>query len=183
MSNVAPRYTDYEFPPYTYVPGVAVHPMRADGHQCLGPRYEPLDCFEEQWRECATYLWGIDLFNRGFYWEAHEAWEAVWRDMRRDSMAADWCKGLIKLAAAGVKIREGRIVGMKRHANRAAELFATVHEKYSDRFAGLSPDQLRQYAQSIASEFGTSSVFPFKVAANTHSPTAINVVSFALTID
>ncbi|TGQ49534.1 DUF309 domain-containing protein, partial [Mesorhizobium sp. M1C.F.Ca.ET.210.01.1.1] len=24
------------------------------------------------------FRWGIDLFNHGYYWEAHEAWEPLW---------------------------------------------------------------------------------------------------------
>ncbi|MER9007639.1 DUF309 domain-containing protein [Mesorhizobium sp. M0862] len=25
------------------------------------------------------FRWGIDLFNHGYYWEAHEAWEPLWQ--------------------------------------------------------------------------------------------------------
>ena len=32
----------------------------------------------EEWRDCEHYLYGVDLFNQGYWWEAHEAWEAVW---------------------------------------------------------------------------------------------------------
>jgi hypothetical protein len=47
-------------------------------------------------------------------------------------------KGLIKLAAAGVKAREGRTVGISRHAQRAAELFEGVQaETGNDHYLGL----------------------------------------------
>ena len=32
----------------------------------------------EQWHLCRPYLYGIDLFNDGYYWEAHEVWEGLW---------------------------------------------------------------------------------------------------------
>lgn len=46
------------------------------------------------------YLRGIDLFNHGFYWESHEAWEAVWISAGRRGSVADFLKALIKVAAA-----------------------------------------------------------------------------------
>jgi hypothetical protein len=26
-----------------------------------------------------AFLWGLDLFNHGYCWEAHEAWEGLWQ--------------------------------------------------------------------------------------------------------
>ncbi len=41
---------------------------------------------------------GIDLFNSGRYWDAHEAWEHVWMPDRRGTDAGFY-KGLIQVAA------------------------------------------------------------------------------------
>ena len=41
---------------------------------------------------------GIQLFNDGQYWEAHEAWEGAWMP-RRGSADADFYKGLVQVAA------------------------------------------------------------------------------------
>src|SRR5215472_13883840 len=41
---------------------------------------------------------GVDLFNRGLYWEAHEAWEHQWVPDRKGPDAAFY-KGLIQVAA------------------------------------------------------------------------------------
>ena len=71
---------------------------------------------------------GLDLFNFGYYWEAHETWEQIWHAAGRSGPLADFIKGLIKLAAAGVKARERRPEGVRRHALRAAELFSYVAE-------------------------------------------------------
>nr|WP_244447982.1 DUF309 domain-containing protein [Neorhizobium vignae] len=51
---------------------------------------------------------GQDLFNHGYYWEAHEAWEGLWQAAKRGSQLRAFLKGLILLSAAGVKIREGK---------------------------------------------------------------------------
>ena len=104
------------------------------------------------WNTCESYLWGIDLFNYGYYWEAHEAWEALWHAVGRSGTAADFCKGLIKLAAAGVKAREGRTVGVERHALRAKQLFDAVAAQLGDReqpFMGLLLQTLADYAQAL----------------------------------
>jgi uncharacterized protein len=41
---------------------------------------------------------GIELFNRGAYWEAHEAWEAEWMPDRKGPDSGFY-KGLIQVAA------------------------------------------------------------------------------------
>ena len=77
-------------------------------------------------------MWGCDLFNHGYYWEAHEAWEGLWHASGQRGVTADFLKGLIKLAAAGVKVREGRPAGVSRHAQRAIELFERVRSQIED---------------------------------------------------
>ena len=43
-------------------------------------------------------LAGVDLFNRGLYWEAHEAWEHEWVPDRKGPDSGFY-KGLIQVAA------------------------------------------------------------------------------------
>ena len=109
----------------------------------------------DDWRECEAYLWGIELFSGGYYWEAHESWEAVWHAVGRSGPVADFCKALIKLAAAGVKAREGRPDGVKRHAKRARELLHGVQAHLGegvDHFMGLRLDDLIQNAERVAKD-------------------------------
>jgi hypothetical protein len=80
----------------------------------------------DAWWECEEYLFGFDLFNAGYYWEAHEAWESCWHAVGRKGPAADLLKGLIRLAACGVKAREGRRDGVASHSAAAARLFRSV---------------------------------------------------------
>jgi len=68
------------------------------------------------------WLFPLDLFNGGFYWEAHEAWEGFWHALGRTSPEARFVQGLIHLAAAAVKIREGKPAGVRSHATRGREL-------------------------------------------------------------
>jgi hypothetical protein len=41
-----------------------------------------------------VFLWGLDLFNHGYYWEAHEAWEGLWQVADRDGPLRILIKGL-----------------------------------------------------------------------------------------
>jgi hypothetical protein len=132
-----PRYCpDRPLPPYSYVPGLAPHPMSDPRGHSFGwhePAPQPLD--EATYSDNAAYRYAIDLFNHGFYWEAHEVWESLWHAAGRHGTTADFLKGLIKLAAAGVKAREGKAAGVRQHAARAAELFSNVAEAVEFRRA------------------------------------------------
>jgi hypothetical protein len=58
----------------------------------------------EQWALLQPYLRGVDLFNRWYFWEAHEAWEPLWRAQPAASEAARFIQGLIGVAAALLKL-------------------------------------------------------------------------------
>jgi predicted metal-dependent hydrolase len=107
----------------------------------------PLD--PAHWQDSRAYLYGIDLFNHGYYWEAHEAWEGLWHQAGRQGLVADFLKGLIKLAAAGVKVREGVPRGVAVHAAGAADLFrqtAAVLGGNAEHFAGFTLRELLDFA-------------------------------------
>jgi len=72
------------------------------------------------------WLHALDLFNGGYAWEAHEAWEHFWNQLGRTTSEARLVQGLIHLAAACVKIREGKPQGVRRHTKRARELFGNL---------------------------------------------------------
>lgn len=133
-----------DLPPYTYVPGHAPHPISdPDGHM----REVSLP---DTWTHPQQLQWGRRLFEHGYYWEAHEAWEHLWLELGRTSPVALTVKGLIKLAASGVKCREGNAVGARRHASRAAELLAPAADPdlFADWNLHIARESARQLAQS-----------------------------------
>ncbi|PQO25393.1 hypothetical protein C5Y96_23930 [Blastopirellula marina] len=72
--------------------------------------------------------YGVDLFNHGFYWEAHEAWESAWIAYGRAGEQADLLRGLIHLAACGVKARQGSRHGVEIHAAKTIAILESVRE-------------------------------------------------------
>ena len=155
METPRPRFAPgLEFPPYTYVPGRAPHPVTDPRGHMFATTAEPVERPDALPR-CRTFLAGIDLFNHGYYWEAHEAWERLWIAAGRAGRMADFLKGLIKLAAAGVKVREGNRRGAERHLTRAAQLFAEVMETTAESSGaelGLNPGVLLEWARKPAPE-------------------------------
>jgi hypothetical protein len=87
-----------------------------------------------------AYLRGIDLFNFGYWWESHEAWEGLWRACGRRGPAADFLKGLIKLAAAGVKASTGtaRRCPLARPSGRGAVARHSSNPLLRSESAGVS---------------------------------------------
>ena len=137
----------HKLPEYTYVPGGSwPHPNRS-----ADKRHGPVPPIPEgDWRGSAAYLFGFALFNGGYYWEAHEVWESLWHAHGRKGPTADLLKALIKLAAAGVKVREGQPRGVATHARRAGDLFASVRSACGPTHAGLDLDACEAVAADLA---------------------------------
>ena len=171
---------DAPLPPYAYVSGRFPHPNRDIAGHSYGEAIPSIPPVEPQrWSECRSYLLGIDLFNHGYYWEAHEEWEAVWNAHQRRGPVADFVKGLIILACAGVKAREGRPEGVRRLSQRAAELFGQTRDTgfVTNGIAmGLSLDQLVDNARRLVaapeqvinvSDTSVEIVMPFSLTPQT----------------
>jgi uncharacterized protein len=69
-------------------------------------------------------LEGARLFNEGKYWEAHEAWEAVWREL--EGPPRIYLQGLIQASAAFHLLGIGRRDPAQRQARAAVEKLSSV---------------------------------------------------------
>jgi len=115
-----PRYTQCPFPPYRYLPfrPDIPHPR----NDPAGHSYHQEEAYQppfraEDWRNCEPYLYGVDLFNHGYWWEAHEAWESLWLAAGRETLAGLFIQGLIQIAGAQLK----RFSGIPRGAQLLTE--------------------------------------------------------------
>lgn len=80
---------------------------------------------------------GARLFNAGKYFEAHDAWEDLWRFLR--SPERDFFRGLINLAVALKKAHEGNPKGLQRLLDRADGMLAP----YAPTHRGIDIADLR----------------------------------------
>ncbi len=140
-------------PPYSYVPGGPwPHPLSSPQGHSFGRRLSKVDQISDhRGSSSPQFLRGIALFNSGYYWEAHEVWESLWHAHGRRGAPADLLKGLIKLAAAGVKVREGQEHGVRTHARRAGESFASARRLGGPVQFGLDIDEWIARAEDLAS--------------------------------
>src|SRR6201998_1574879 len=120
-SMLRPRWLPQKrLPPYAYLPGKNPHPVRDPaGHSY---HVEPIPFAAEVSLSSDAFLWGLDLFNHGYYWEAHEAWEGLGQVVDRDGPSRMLFEGSIVLSAAGIRPREGKHAATVRHTGRAAAL-------------------------------------------------------------
>jgi uncharacterized protein len=99
-----PRYTQIAFPAYRYVPGHNLHPRRDRGGHSFGrpePHTEALD--PAKWAASTVYLYGVDLYNFAYWWEAHESFEALWQLTDKEGPLGQTLQGLIQIAAGNLK--------------------------------------------------------------------------------
>lgn len=128
-----------EFPPYAFLPGRDPHPTRDPrGHSYSEGGEEPADYFEpERWAENEDYLHGVDLYNHGYLWEAHEAWEGLWHRAKHDALQAEFLQGLIQCAAASLKIPMEQPRGLARLAEIGTGRLERVARAGSPTYMGL----------------------------------------------
>jgi uncharacterized protein len=129
------RYTQVPFPPYRFIPGRNPHPIaHPQGHSYRLPGVEDPDVPfvpPEHWRESEAYLYGCDLYNHAYWWEAHEAWEGLWHHPTKGSAQREFLQGLIQVSACHLNLYLGRMDGVARlrqtsfeHFDRAMKLGA-----------------------------------------------------------
>ena len=141
------------FPAVAYVPHRHPHPSKHES--------AVLDAVPD-----VTHRYALDLFNHGYYWEAHESWEKLWRHHGPNSLEGRAFHGLIALAAAGVKAREGNSRGTGHHARRAAAIFRGLGDE-RPIVLGLSITVLVVFAEAIAADP------PSRPAANEAPPEVV----------
>jgi hypothetical protein len=145
-STMTRRYSTAALPPYRYVPGESPHPVLDP----LGHSYgvheggEPFDA--DRWSSCATYLVAIDLFNFGYYWEAHEELERLWRGAGRRTDTGVFLQGLIQVAAALLKHSMGRTASANRLAAKGCTKLRTIPEPH---LGICGPDIARRIEASL----------------------------------
>lgn len=101
------RQPSYPLPPYRYVPGVQPHPWRStEGHHHQDglPKQVPLWQPGQEWQNHSGFLHGCDLFDRRYFWEAHEMWEEIWHAVPREHTDRALLQLLIQSAACCLKV-------------------------------------------------------------------------------
>ncbi len=133
-----PRYlTDLPLPKRAYLPGTMPHPSTRPQQDAREPS-SPLEA--GQWQASRGFLWGVDLYNEGFFWEAHEAWEELWKQAARPSPTRSLLQGLIQCAAAALKMRCEQPRGAASLASTAIEHLHAAKQAAGSPYCGIDLD-------------------------------------------
>lgn len=109
-------------PTYRYIPGQSPKDeKRQDISKC---KLEKLR--EINWKTNEAYLYGIDLFNNEFYFEAHEVWEELWFKTGRENPEGKFLKALIQISGARLKIKMNEAKPAQRLFKLACENFGSL---------------------------------------------------------
>jgi uncharacterized protein len=143
------RYSSRDFPGYRFVPGVRPHPLRDPGGHSLASgtalrRHAPWQ--PEEWRSLDDWLFGVDLFNAHFFWEAHEAWEGLWAAKERTTVPALFLQGLIQIAAAMLKTHLGSLAGVCVLSDEGLEKLRHIAEGTSEMMGLDLPEAIAAFA-------------------------------------
>ncbi|MBI2082287.1 MAG: DUF309 domain-containing protein [Deltaproteobacteria bacterium] len=150
------RYSDQPLPSYRFIPGITLHPhlknppqppfvkvggvndetsekdpdarrlRRRDAGVLTLVRRGATDEDNEADGLLQRFLYGIDLFNFNYWWEAHEAWETVWKTTEKTDEAGRFLQGLIQISAGMIKWWVGNSSGMKKLFKEGLEKLQTV---------------------------------------------------------
>lgn len=139
---------DEAFPPYRFVPGHTPHPYKQDGGYLFGQEHAPPPFLPgERWRENRSYLRGFDFFNRGWWWEAHEEWEALWHVCQdRDPAQHALLQALIQFAAAALNVERGHVSAAGRLLDSSLQHLARGREA-GPQLCGLDLDAVADTAR------------------------------------
>ena len=107
------------FPPYRYIPGQSPHPFRSpQGHNHTQKTLKILEGHPQ--RDQRLFLYGMELLNAHFFWEAHETLEFLW--LKANGEQKELLQALIKSAASLLKLHMDHIDAAENLWNSAVQL-------------------------------------------------------------
>jgi hypothetical protein len=104
---------------------------------------------EETWQDAPAYAYGLRLYAQGFFWEAHEVWEAAWLATAPNSQERYLLAGLIQLANACLKLEMAQPKAALRLLQASQDHLA---ECRSPMLFGLAPRGLVQDVRVFAEQ-------------------------------
>jgi predicted metal-dependent hydrolase len=88
-------------------------------------------------------VYGLELFNRGEYFEAHEALETAWRE--ETGQVRELYRGILQVAVGYFHIQRGNYRGAMKMFFRARNWLSP----FPDQCRGIQLGSLRQEAQAV----------------------------------
>jgi Domain of unknown function (DUF309) len=100
----------------------------------------------------APFRYALALHDSGFFWEAHEIWEAVWKAAPMNGPDRLALRALIQIANAGLKQRQARVRAAARLIDEAAGLLGELGARGLARVPESLAGQLQ--SESLRAKLG-----------------------------
>lgn len=106
----------------------------------------------DRWRECAPYLFAVDLFNAERFFAAHEVWEDLWQSPPPAPSSAhrELLRALIQAAAAMIKRGSGSRRGFASLTERSASGLERAASLAEGELCGIDPLALARELRALA---------------------------------
>ena len=150
-SEIRRYFPNRDFPSYRYVPRLTPHPVKdPDGHSYRTTSEDIVSSVynASDWSENADYLYGVDLFNFAYWWEAHEAWEGDWASATGTQKL--FLQGMIQISASLIKWNVKQFRGMRSLSTSGREKLQKVSIE-SESFMGIDISQFTKRLDSFFS--------------------------------
>ena len=95
-----------------------------------------------------AYRRGLELFNSGAFFDAHEAWEDVWR--QSEGLDKQFLQGLIQVAVAFHHYSTGNVEGARSVLERAGRNLAEFPEEFGGIRVSLLLAALGRWQEALA---------------------------------
>jgi len=129
------RLPELPLPTAPFLPGRGPHPRSLPDH------LPELDVETGSPEHTIRWRYGLDLFDAGCFWEAHEVWEGLWLAQDRTSDEATLIQGAIQLAASHLTALLGRQAASARLRVRAVARLTRVRRGMESRAWGIDWDR------------------------------------------
>lgn len=133
------RRPELALPRRRYLPGHGPHPFRHPDGERYTDGSAPVEApwAVEDWTRDPRWEHGLDLFDHRYYWECHEALEALWHFIPRPHPVADLAQGLIQAAASALKRHVGEHRAAARLHERACLRLSSTRQQLGPEVMGL----------------------------------------------
>lgn len=137
-----------DLPPHAYVPGRT--PRHADGtfdDICTSAKFASgVDGLARS----KAWQTGLEWLRDGYYWEAHELFEAVWMALPEDAPERQMVQALIQVANGHLKFRMGRPEAARRVVERANAHLRACRSSGKSVLLGIDIESLAEQVAALA---------------------------------
>jgi 4a-hydroxytetrahydrobiopterin dehydratase len=117
----------YKCPREKYIPGENKKP--SEHMQFFHSLYEGDPLNESNYLKHDGFLYGIDLFNHGYFWETHEVFELLWNQVGKKNKIANVLQSVIFFAAALLKCNSKQLKSANKHFESAKRVWPKDKEE------------------------------------------------------